>query len=76
MVSILSQKAVESRLEAESKCPSGKCPTRYIERVPRIIGAFVLGLAKLRLLEMYYEFLDEYFDRSHWELVIYSIGIT
>ncbi len=43
---------------------------RYKEKVPRIIGAFVLGLAKKRLLEMYYDFLDKYFDRSTWELVI------
>ena len=41
----------------------------YVDSVPRIIGAMVLGYAKLRLLEMYYDFLDKFFDRSTWELV-------
>ena len=36
--------------------------------LPMQIGFWVYSLAKMRMLEFYYDFLDKFFDRSKFEL--------
>jgi len=36
---------------------------------PFQIGIAMYKLAKLRMLEFYYDFLDRYFSRRHFELI-------
>ena len=43
--------------------------TRITIRRPFQIGIAVYQLAKLRMLEFYYDFLDRYFDRKDFELI-------
>ena len=49
--------------ELESRKP------RITTRRPFQIGIAVYQLAKLRMLEFYYDFLDRYFDRRDFELI-------
>ena len=49
--------------ELESRKP------RITIRQPFQIGISVYQLAKLRMLEFYYDFLDRYFDRRDFELI-------
>ena len=49
--------------ELESRKP------RITIRRPFQIGIAVYQLAKLRMLEFYYDFLDRYFDRKYFELI-------
>ena len=43
--------------------------TRIVIRRPFQVGISVYQLAKLRMLEFYYDFLDRYFDRRDFELI-------
>ena len=43
--------------------------TRIVIRRPFQVGIAVYQLAKLRMLEFYYDFLDRYFDRRDFELI-------
>jgi hypothetical protein len=38
--------------------------------LPIQLGFFILQLAKLRMLEFYYDFMDVYFDRKDWEMIM------
>jgi hypothetical protein len=38
--------------------------------LPIQLGFFILQLAKLRMLQFYYDFMDVYFDRSNWEMIM------
>ena len=49
--------------ELESRKP------RITIRRPFQVGIAVYQLAKLRMLEFYYDFLDRYFDRKDFELI-------
>ena len=49
--------------ELESREP------RITIRMPFQVGIAVYQLAKLRMLEFYYDFLDRYFERRHFELI-------
>ena len=49
--------------ELESQKP------RITIRRPYQVGIAVYQLAKLRMLEFYYDFLDRYFDRKDFELI-------
>ena len=42
---------------------------RFTIRRPFQVGIAVYQLAKLRMLEFYYDFLDRYFDRKDFELI-------
>ena len=42
---------------------------RITIRRPFQVGMAVYQLAKLRMLEFYYDFLDSYFDRKDFELI-------
>ena len=54
---------VRQAYELESRKP------RNTIRRPFQIGIAVYQLAKLRMLEFYYDFLDRYFDRRDFELI-------
>ena len=49
--------------ELESREP------RIVINCPFQISIAVYQLAKMRMLEFYYDFLDKYFDRSDFELI-------
>ena len=36
---------------------------------PMHVASAIYGLAKLRMLEFYYDFMDKYFDRKDWQLM-------
>jgi hypothetical protein len=38
--------------------------------LPIQLGFFILQLAKLRMLEFYYDLMDIYFDRKNWEMIM------
>ena len=54
---------IENTYELESR------KTQITIRRPFQIGIAVYQLAKLRMLEFYYDFLDRYFDRKDFELI-------
>ena len=54
---------IEQAYELESRKP------RILIRRPFQIGISVYQLAKLRMLEFYYDFLDRYVDRRDFELI-------
>ena len=54
---------IGSAYELESRKP------RIVIRRPFHIGIAVYQLAKLRMLEFYYDFLDRYIDRRDFELI-------
>ena len=38
-----------------------------VQDTPIQLGKFILDYAKLRMLQFYYDFLDYFIDRKHWE---------
>ena len=61
---------IRQAYELESRKP------RITIRRPFQVGIAVCQLAKLRMLEFYYDFLDRYFDRRNFELIQMDTNIN
>jgi len=63
------EKVVDSALQSPYFSDLDEVGQAYTIRRPFQIGIAVYQLAKHRMLEFYYDFLDRYFDRRYFELI-------